>query len=92
VYVCICTEYLVLLRASASNAAAPAEIVVFRKCDGAKVSGHVKSQRRGRPFIHGICVTPSGLLQSPLINPGGSIIDGTPIRRNVRAMMSFAAW
>jgi len=54
----------------------PAEIKVFRKCDGANESGHVKSQINGcRPFfggfhmpiffgtshVHGICVAPSGL-------------------------------
>jgi len=39
------------VRATASKATAPAEIKVFRKCKGANVSGHVKFQKRGHPFI-----------------------------------------
>jgi len=78
---CFCVN-LVLLRASASKAAASAEIKVFRKSKGANVSGHVKSQKRGHPFVQGIRVALSGFFPSPLIKPGGLRMDGTWTRRN----------
>jgi len=92
-YVCKSTEYFVLLRASAPNTAAPAEIEVFRMYEGAKnkLSGLVKSQT-GRLFVHGKCAAPLGRFPSPLFNSGGSKIDGKLTRQNAPVMMSFAAW
>jgi len=84
-------EYLFPFRASASNAAAPVDTEVFRKCEEANVSGHVKSQTKGHPHVQGIRIALSGRFPSPLISPGGSREDKTPMRRNTLAIMSFAA-
>jgi len=70
-------EYLFRFRVSASNAAAPTETEVFRKCEGANVSRNVKSQTKGRQNVQGIRVGPLGGFPSPQISPGGSKEDET---------------
>jgi len=49
----------------------------FRMCKGANESGNVKSQRNGRQHVHRIWVVPAGRFPSPLINHGGSRMDGS---------------
>ena len=68
----VSATYFADLRASALAATVPASTADCITWDGARVSGHVASQRRHRPLDHGMRVTPSGRLPSPRFSPGGS--------------------
>jgi len=59
------SAYLQILRLSADDAAAPAVKIVLCRCDGASVSGQVKSQIMERPPDQGMRVEPSDLIPSP---------------------------
>src|ERR1700690_1158784 len=54
------SAYLVHFLLSAAIAAEPAAKEVWRTCDGASVSGQVKSHTNALPLDQGIIVTPSG--------------------------------
>ena len=88
---CRSSEYFTIFRLSATDAAAPARKIVLGKCEGASVSGQVKSHSKGLPWDQGIRVEPSGRLPSPLIRPGGSKRAEIPRLRIVRSRMSFTA-
>ena len=84
------SAYLVRFLFSAAIAADPAIKEVWRTCDGARVSGQVKSQTKALPLDQGIIVTPSGRFPSPLSIPVGSRMVGVFALRNARAMTSLA--
>jgi hypothetical protein len=56
--------YFVCLWRSASAASVPDAITGWLRWLGARVSGHVKSQTRKRPYFHGTVVRPSGRFPS----------------------------
>ena len=82
--------YFVLFLFSAATAAAPAAKEVWLTCDGASMSGQVKSHTKGRPLVQGVSVMPSGRFPSFLSNPVGSKIVGVLVLLNARAIASFA--
>src|SRR6185369_13398059 len=85
------SRYFVSFLRSAAAAAPPTLEAVEIRCDGAKVSQHVKSQTSDRPRSHGIRVRPSGFLPSFTAHPGGSRMLGTSADLRARAMTSLAA-
>ena len=84
------STYFALLRDSAPAAADPDAIDDWLRCEGARVSGHVKSQTRHLPWEKGIRVAPSGLFPSPRRSLTGSSSAGIFRLRNARAMTSLA--
>ena len=84
------SAYLVCLRASALSAADPAACMGEDKCEGAKVSGHVKSQIKYWPLCQGSRVAPSGLFKSLRSRRGGSSSAWVSTERMDLRMTSFA--
>ena len=82
------STYFANFVASADTAAAPATRSVELRCDGATVSGHVKSHARHFPFFCGNSVIPSGR-RSSTKTPVGSRTVAIPAVWNARWMISF---
>ena len=82
--------YFMHLLFSAKTAADPAAIEEWLRCEGARVSGQVKSHTRYLPPFHGSRVAPSGLLPSPRRRRDGSSSAWTPRERIARTMTSLA--
>jgi len=85
-------EYFAILLVSATDAAAPATREVWTRCDGARVSGQVKSHTSYQPQDHGMRVAPSGRIPWLRKSPRGSNMGWMPALRSKRAMRSFTIW
>ena len=86
-------QVFALFRVSAPRAADPAAKEVWLECEGARVSGHVKSHRRHFPCEKGMRVAPSGLLPSPLRRCRGSSSTGmSKLRRDLAMTSSNGEW
>ena len=84
-------EYLARLFLSACAAAEPAAVAEEATCEGANVSGQVKSQISGLPWLQGSSVAPSGrFLPSSLSRERGSSSTCTSTERIARARTSLA--
>ena len=77
--------------ASAASAADPAAVDERRRCDGASVSGHVKSHTRYFPRDHGSSVAPSGRLLSSRRSLQGSSSACTSVELSAWRITSLAS-